>query len=177
MAPTDKSSAALPNLLATTAYPDLTDRLRLFRQFIGSWDMQVQFFDEQGTTVFDGPGLWEFAWILDGRAIQDTLMYDDAERFPAPVGQRRIGTTIRTYLPSSDSWRQVWTSPRAELFIVMEAHATDQGIRITGADMDGSWLEWSFSEITPHVFTWTGRTSQDGERWRVEQLMTAQRRS
>ena len=176
MAAQESSRTVLPDLIATGATEELADRLRLFGQFIGAWDMRVRFFDEHGETVFDGPGLWEFAWILDGRGVQDVLSYDEVGRFPAPAGQRRIGTTIRSYHPSSDTWHQVWVSPRAELFIVMTASATDEGILITGLDMDGSRLRWIFTDITPDSFIWTGRTSVDGESWRIEQVMVARRR-
>lgn len=176
MAAQQPSGAGLPDLFGTEATLEFADRLRLFGQFVGAWDMRVRFFDEDGATVFDGPGLWEFAWILDGRAIQDTLSYDEAERFPAPAGQRRIGTTIRSYHQSSDTWHQVWVSPRAELFIAMQASAADEGILITGLDMDGSRLRWAFTDITAESFIWTGRSSADGESWRIEQVMVAQRR-
>lgn len=59
----------------------------------------------------------------------------------------------------------------------MQASAADEGILITGPDMDGSRLQWTFTDITAESFIWTGRTSVDGESWRIEQVMVAQRRS
>jgi len=149
----------------------------MFGRFVGAWDVAVQIFDPAGGLRFDGIGRWDFRWILDGLGVQDVLTYALPEEFPQPRGARAIGTTIRAYLPSEGAWRQVWCAPRAGNFITMRAEPDDDGIRITGLDMDGSHLVWSFRDITDESFSWEGWSSADGRTgWRVEQRMRARRR-
>lgn len=168
------STAGLADLLADGPDQETADALSLFGQFVGTWDVTVRFFDPDGAPSFEGLGVWQFAWVLDGRAVQDTLTY--GQPGVPTSSSRRIGTTLRSYHPSTGEWHQVWVSPAAELFLVMQARATDDGILVTGTDMDGSRLRWTFTEITPDSFTWTGRTDGCTGDWRVEQLMSATRR-
>ncbi len=164
-------------LAAAGPHPEHHAAVMQFGRFVGVWDMTVQFIDPHGDVVFDGVGRWEFTWILDGLGVQDVLVYALPDRFSEPRGNRGIGTTVRAYLPAERRWRQVWAAPRAGNFIVMESESTVGDIRITGLDMDGSHLEWAFTDITADSFTWTGRTSTDGvSNWRVEQRMHGRRR-
>jgi hypothetical protein len=163
-------------LLASEPHADVADEMMLFGSFVGEWDMQVEFFDQGGSTIWTGPGLWSFAWILDGRAIQDVLTYDSAESFPAPPGIRRIGTSIRYYHPTERIWRMTWVGATAGIYLTFAARRVDAGISIVGADTDGSPLEWVFSDITPNSFIWTGRTAAGGGPWWIEQRMVGTRR-
>jgi hypothetical protein len=56
----------LPLLRASGPYPPLRDELMLFGQFVGVWNMQVEFFNDHGDCVYSQPGQWSFAWVLDG---------------------------------------------------------------------------------------------------------------
>lgn len=148
-----------------------------FGQFVGTWDVSVQLWSEQGDVLFDGLGDWSFGWILDGRAIQDVLQADLPDRFPAAPGQRRIGTTLRYRDPATERWRVVWLGAVSGTFLCLSGEARDDGtIVVTGTEDDGSALEWTFSEITETSFTWTGRRTYDGRDSFVEQLMIARRR-
>jgi hypothetical protein len=163
-------------LLADGPLDPTDDGLMAFGQFVGVWDMQVQLWDEHGATLFEGPGEWSFGWILDGRAIQDVLQADTPDRFPAPPGVRRIGTTLR-YRDPSGLWRVVWLGASTGTFLSLTGEARDDGtLVISGPDTDGSALRWTFSDITPTSFTWAGRKTHNGVDWFVEQLMTAARR-
>ena len=150
----------------------------LFGQFIGTWDVDVRFFDESGACLFRGPGEWSFSWILDGRAVQDVLAYADVSN-PArtAVGQRRIGTTLRYYDPKLDAWRMVWLGATSGAFLNLMARRDGEGILVEGHDMDGSLLRWRFAEITPESFRWTGQISKEQRHWRVEQEMIGRRRT
>ena len=149
----------------------------LFGQFIGTWDMDIQFYDGSGACVFRGLGEWSFSWILDGRAVQDVLAYADlSDPTRTGVGQRRVGTTLRYYDPRLDAWRMVWLGATSGAFLNLLARRDGEDIMVEGLDMDGSHLLWSFAEITPDRFRWVGRTSKDRHIWRIEQEMLARRR-
>ena len=49
---------------------ELSEKLQLFGQFVGSWDAQVfNYKPDGGTQILDAE--WHFGWVLEGRAIQD----------------------------------------------------------------------------------------------------------
>src|SRR5216684_5556517 len=88
----------LETLRAEGPHPSHRDKLKIFGQFVGVWDLDVLFYDENGKIVYRQPGEWSFAYILDGRAIQDVLVYPNQEDgLQNSPGRRRIGTTLCFY--------------------------------------------------------------------------------
>jgi hypothetical protein len=170
-------NAAIEALKADGPLSAYRDKLMLFGQFIGTWDMDIRFYDEKGKQVFKGPGEWMFSWVLDGRAVQDVLTYaSTTEPNRTAVGERRIGTTLRYYDPALDSWRMVWLGATSGTFLILNAKAVGSTIAIAGRDMDGSYLRWKFTDLSPDEFHWTGMTSRDRKHWRMEQEMYGRRR-
>lgn len=45
-----------------------------FGQFVGSWAIDMEYYNAEGQQYYQGDWEWSFAWILDGRAIQDVLV-------------------------------------------------------------------------------------------------------
>ncbi len=164
----------LAELHAAGPHPGLGSGLSLFGQFIGSWDLRVRFFNEEGDVSFDEPGTWSFGWILDGRAVQDLLTYPNAGS--ARPGERGIGTSIRLYDAATGTWSVYWLGATSNTRITLTAKATDDGIRLDGPDVDGSPLRWTFTDITPGSFQWQGRIQDADGSWRLEQDMLAHRR-
>lgn len=166
------------SLFASGPHPDHEAGLSLFGQFIGDWDLTVRFFDETGNCTFDGVGRWSFGWILDGRAIQDVLEYALPDTYPEPHGVRRIGTSLRSYYPSDGSWRVTWLGVTADIYLSLTARADSDRILITGLDVDAETpLEWIFGEIQDDSFEWIGRLADGSGGWRIEQSMSASRRT
>jgi hypothetical protein len=148
------------------------DELMLFGQFAGVWNMQVEFFNDHGDCVYSEPGQWSFAWVLDGRAIQDVLTY------PRPGGNgRAIGTSLRTYDPESRRWQVIWLGVVSGITVMLRGGAAGEQIRLEGPDPDGTMNRWTFHDITADSFTWTGLESADqGTTWHLRQRMTGSRR-
>jgi hypothetical protein len=94
----------IKGLLSHGPYPEFEDKLMLFGQFVGDWDIiSVQSPSPSGV-AFRTRGEVHFGWILDGRAVQDVWMtYDEKSKRAIPVG-----TTIRVYDPSTDAWQSTW---------------------------------------------------------------------
>ncbi|HEY6788041.1 MAG TPA: DUF1579 family protein [Trebonia sp.] len=162
----------LPLLRADGPYLPLRDEMMLFGQFIGTWDMRVEFFDNHGDCVYSEPGQWSFAWVLDGRAIQDVLTY------PRPGGDgRAIGTSLRSYDPESRRWQVIWLGVVSGITVILRGEAVGEQIRLEGPDPDGTMNRWTFHDITADRFTWTGLESADqGTTWHLRQRMTGSRR-
>ncbi|MCC3763867.1 hypothetical protein K3N28_12400 [Glycomyces sp. TRM65418] len=148
--------------------------MALFGQFIGTWDLRVRFFDRDGAVVSDEAGVWSFGWVLDGRAVQDVLIYPRAGE--DHVGARSIGTSLRRYDQVTDTWSVIWIGAVSGTQIALTARAAGDGILLEGPDVDGSPLRWTFTDITPESFHWQGRIQDTDGTWRLEQDMRARRR-
>lgn len=166
------------DLLATDPHPDLAEPLMVFGQFVGTWDMDVQFFDDSGSRVYREPGTWAFGWVLDGRVIQDVLTYppvgDPAGTAP---GVRGIGTSVRFYDARADSWQVFWLGAVTGITVVLHGgQIGDELVLDSDPEPDGTLNRWTFTEITGDSFLWTGHESRDdGQPWRLVQRMAATR--
>jgi len=150
---------------------DLRDKLRLFGQFVGSWDIV-----EHRTLPFGllSKGEVHFNWILGGRAVQDVWGSLD------PKTGRLLpwGTTVRYYDPGLNAWRSTWIAPRQKTvrrFIGRERGGTillqeeNRGLRTE---------RWVFSDIRPNSFRWHAlKRHHAGGPWSVVEEMKIRRRA
>jgi len=162
----------LDGLRADGPDPRRRDDLMTFGQFVGVWAMDVRYFDETGET-YHGRWEWSFAWVLGGLAIQDVIVVLGSADRP---GRRPGGTTIRYLHADSGEWTVFYLGVQSGNTAHLRARPVDDGILIDGPDPDGTLNRWTFSDITPRSFTWTGRESRDGgQTWLVNQRMLATR--
>jgi hypothetical protein len=157
-------------LPAAGPYPEYTDRLMLYGQFIGAWDMSSEWYERDGQTR-SARGEWHFAWILGGRGVQDVIFASGA-----PADQ--AGTTLRCYDPAADLWHVTYMQPSAGEFVTLVGRASGDRIVNEGSGTDPDRRErWSFMDIQPDSFTWTGEASTDGgQTWFLEQKMKGVRK-
>ena len=149
--------------------PDYTDKMMLFGQFVGSWEIDG-IWHKQNEPSRKGQGEWHFAWILGGCGIQDVLFASGA---PPP----QFGTTIRCYDRALDAWHVMWMQPASGEFVRLLGRKIGDRIINEGSGTDQHRRErWSFTEITPDSFLWLGEVSFDsGATWFLEQEMRARR--
>ncbi len=167
----------LETLHAEGPHPSYRDKLKLFGQFVGVWDLDVLFYDEEGKVVYRQPGEWSFTYVLDGRAIQDVLVYPNQEDgLQNSPGRRRIGTTLRFYDPRLDTWQMIWLGAVSGTIVVRTGKQVRDEIWIEGLDSNGSLTRSMFTEIAPDQFHWKDVLSHGGGSWRMEQEMLARRR-
>jgi hypothetical protein len=148
--------------------PDRAGRMMLYGQFIGSWELVVTEFRDDGTTRVR-PGEWHFDWALEGRAIQDVWIVP-------PRGQRegdavalsnRYGTTLRVYDPGIDAWHIQWIEPVGQTYLSMIGRQQGDDIIQYGHNAAGEKTRWGFYEIGPNAFAWRAETSTDeGKTWK-----------
>ncbi|MEW6406461.1 MAG: hypothetical protein AB1649_32145 [Chloroflexota bacterium] len=169
----------LPHLQANGPHPAYQDKLALFGQFVGDWDMQIEFFNKDGSSFLRIPGAWSFSWVLDGRAIQDVFMCADLQDPTKNAeGVRRIGTTLRHYNPKADTWQAVYLGATSGDMFVFTAQPVKDEIWLEGKEGDSALIRWIFSDIRADHFHWRGMTSADnGQTWRMEQEMFGARRA
>jgi len=172
----DPAFPILNGLRSAQPYPPWREPLMLFGQFAGVWDMDVELYDRTGGCSYRGRWEWSFAWILDGRAIQDVIVRLD----PVPDGEpERVpaGTTLRYCSPGTGRWTVYWLGATTGTTVLLHGGAMGDTIVLEGPDPDGTANRWTFSDIRTDSFTWTGIESRDGTVWRQNQRMLARRRA
>jgi hypothetical protein len=163
---------------SSAPHPDYQDKLMLFGQFEGVWDVDIEFFDETEKAIFQGKGEWAFAWVMDGRVLQDVLTFPDLQD-PSAIapGKRNIGTSLRHYDPKTEVWRIVWIGASSGNLCFLKAKQDGDDLLIERKEPGMSFLKWRFSGITEKQFYWTGHFSNDdGKSWILEQKMLATKR-
>jgi hypothetical protein len=106
-------SAFLDALGADGPSADRAGKMDLYGRFVGSWDLDVRQFSEDGSERRRA-GEWHFGWALEGRAIQDVWIVPprgEQRRGDAAANFNSYGTTLRVYDPDIDAWRIQWTDP------------------------------------------------------------------
>jgi hypothetical protein len=167
----------LDELPATGPHPGLGDRVDLFGQLVGVWDLDISFHPDDG--VWHTPGVWSFGWNLDGRAIQDVLTYAVPGRQDgAAPGVRGIGTTLRHYNPDTDVWRVIYLGALSGVTVILHARPVGGDVHLESEpELDGTLNRWTFTDITDDTFLWSGYESRDrGLTWPLRQRMRATRR-
>lgn len=155
------------SLIAYGPAPELADRLKLYGQFVGAWEAEGEAFLPDGARRRH---YWQisFAWVLEGRAIQDVWI-TPPRRGPR-VGQsqpwgpfsNQYGTTLRVYDPKLDAWRVSWIDPATGYRADLIGRADGNGIFQEGTGSDGAHLRWIFSDIEDRRFRWRAEVSRDG---------------
>jgi hypothetical protein len=88
----------IEGLLADGPDPGLKEKLMLFGQFVGDWEIDRKWLEPDGKWRTN-KGRVHFGWVLGGRAVQDVWTAIEG----APPKESAIGTTIRYYVPEADA--------------------------------------------------------------------------
>jgi hypothetical protein len=152
----------------------------LFSGLIGDWDAEVV--DHlPGDTDRRQSAEMHFAWVLEGRAVQDLWIAPARHQRLKPDAQpadgNRYGTTLRIYDPTIDAWRVTWWNPVTGAETRLIGRRVGSQIVQTGADPQGRLIRWVFVELRSDRFHWRGERSSDGGRtWTCETEYFARRR-
>jgi len=174
---TDQESFFWDILRADGPSPDLKDAPALYDWLIGSWDAEVIDYQEDGTP-HSGPAEIHFAWVLEGRAIQDLWIAPPCalRSTGLPKKGNRFGTSIRVYDPALGAWRVTWINPVTLAHDHLIGRKEGDDIVQEGRREDGTRTRWSFREITPDSFHWLGEASLDeGKTWHLQAEFKARR--
>lgn len=141
--------------------PRYIDKLMLFGQFVGDWDIV-----ECNALMADGS--WKtmrrelhWGWILGGKAVQDVWL-----------GVPDMGTTVRFYDPKADSWSSVWISPDQGVVRVFTGNKVGEEIVLITRENDERLMKWIFYDIRQNGFRWRAERSYDsGSTWKKTEEM------
>jgi hypothetical protein len=130
--------------------PEYAEALRPFAPLIGSWDLDVAWYDETGAVTRQTKGEWHFAWALDGRAVADVWI-TPSRAARATDGDGEWGLSIRIHDPELNAFRSTWMGPKAAFVMPFIAHATDDTITL---ESQTASTRWAFTGITGTGFHW-----------------------
>ena len=164
---------AIAGLSAMGPFGSMKDKLALFGQFVGDWDIVEALYSLPVGGEAVRRGEIHFRWILEGRAVQDVWsMIDEKSREMVPAG-----TTIRFYDPKIDAWHSVWVSPVQNSVQPFVARKVGEEIVLEGKTKEGYAERWVFSEITTKSFRWhSEETHDDGKTWLITEQMKVRRK-
>ncbi len=162
----------IKGLEAEGPFPELKDKLMLFGQFVGDWEIVEDRYMQDDGTWIKGRGELHISWILEGRALQDTFMtFDEKTHKMIPDG-----TTLRFYDSKIDAWRVVWFSPMQGAIKTLIGRKIGDEIVLERTTDEGYLVKWIFSEITANTFRWHSEESRDdGKTWRLREEMRIRR--
>ncbi len=169
-------SSMIEALLATGPHPELADKLALFGQFVGAWDMYITNIGPDGSTA-EVAGEWHFGWALEGRAVIDVWI---APRRELRDGSENggYGVTVRCFEPASNAWRSTWIGPGLlqSQVVPFIGRAIDGEIVLEANSEEGHIERWIFSDVTHTRFNWRSIESTDGgTTWLERQHMVGRR--
>ena len=165
-------------LAASGRAPEITEAADIYGWLVGSWDLDVLHYNTIDVSAQTIKGEAHFAWVLEGRAIQDLwIMPRPADR--SPDSDRRnnmFGSTLRIWDPLIQAWRIRWINPVSGHEERQTGRKIGQDVVQIGARPDGTPTRWRFTEITPGSFHWIGEALEtDGKTWKLEGEFRAHR--
>jgi hypothetical protein len=148
---------------------ELRDKLQLFGQFVGDWDIVEH---RTPLTRIQPAGEVHFNWILGGRAVQDVWGAAD----PRTGRLIPLGTTVRYYDPDLGAWRSTWIAPRQNTVRRFIGKKVGDRIVLQEENRGLRTERWVFADITPDSFRWFAlRRQQAGGPWRMVEEMHIRR--
>ena len=164
-------------LAASGGSPDIPEAMDIYGFLIGSWELDIVGYDEE-KNVIHSIGEAHFAWVLEGRAVQDVFINPRrTDRGPdSPKFANWFGTTIRIYDPTIQAWRVNWFNPQDGIRAELIGRRRGKDVVQEGKFPDGTPIRWTFSEIAESSCRWRGeRLEQDGKTWRLQVELRARR--
>jgi hypothetical protein len=165
-------------VLLGAAAPDsaMASKLDLYGRFVGSWELDVTFHAPDGTTRRTD-GEWHFAWVLDGKAVQDVWIVPSLRLRRRDAAEPQFyGSTMRWYDPAIDAWHITYFDPGIAFQLRQVGRAQGSDIVQVGDMTHGVLARWRFLDIARDSFRWLGERSWDrGATWSPQTEFRARR--
>jgi hypothetical protein len=172
-----RTSWRIEGLAADGPHPTLRQKLMLFGQFVGDWEItEYRYLQHDGSWKGEknSPGEIHWRWILEGRAIQDIWGHRDTKTHNLVPA----GTTVRFYDSKLGAWRSTWLSPSQHVVRTFIGRLLGGRIVLDATDRTKSQAErWIFSQITPNSFRWHAEQRRKRlHEWVITEEMSVRRR-
>jgi hypothetical protein len=165
-------------LAASGRSPEIPAAADVYGWLAGSWELEVLRYRGVDVSSHNIQGEAHFAWVLEGRAMQDVwIMPRACDRKPgADRTNNMYGTTLRVWDPAIQAWRIRWINPVSGHEEHQTGRKLGEEIVQIGVRADGRPTRWRFTEITFGSFRWIGEALEsDGQTWKVEGEFLARR--
>ena len=150
---------------------EFVEAFRPFAPLIGSWDLDVAWYDDDGNVTRQTKGEWHFAWALDGRAVAD-IWITPSRAARGADGDGEWGLSIRIHDPELNAFRSTWLGPKAAFVMPFIAQADGDSITLTSRTAN---TRWAFTGITETSFHWRNEDQADDGRVILRQTFEAKR--
>lgn len=162
---------------ASDRAPEIPEAEDAYGWLVGSWELDVRHYrvDVSGLGL---KGEAHFGWVLEGRAVQDVwIMPRQSERSGnLEKTTNMFGTTLRVWDAALHAWKVTWFNPITGSRDELIGRWVGRDVVQVGHHSDGTRIRWTFSEITPDSFRWTGEALRtDGKSWKLEAQFLARR--
>ena len=154
--------------------PEFVAPFQVFAPLIGSWDLDVVFYGDDGEVVRELKGEWHFAWALDGRAVAD-IWITPSRATRATDGDGEWGLTIRIWDPELNAFRSTWMGPRNAFVMTFIGHPGDNSIVLEAREPQAHKTRWIFTDISDAGFHWRNEDESEDGTITIRQRFTATR--
>ena len=142
--------------------PEFAEAFTPFAPLIGSWDLDVSWYDDAGNVIRQTRGEWHFAWALDGRAVAD-IWITPSRAARATDGDGEWGLTIRLWDPDLAAFRSTWLGPKNAVVMTFIGHPGENSLVLEMREPTAYRTRWIFTEISETGFHWRNEDeSEDG---------------
>ena len=155
--------------------PEFMAAFEPFAPLIGSWDLDVSWYDDAGEVTRRTKGEWHFAWALDGRAVADIWITPSREA-RATDGDGEWGLTIRIHDPDLGAFRSTWMGPKHAVVMTFIGRTGDRSIVLEAREPRAAHTRWIFTDISSTGFIWRNEDEDDDGTVIVRQRFVATRR-
>jgi hypothetical protein len=165
-------------LLSPGRSPEIRKSQDAYGWLVGSWELDVLHYWGKDVSAQHLKGEAHFAWVLEGRAIQDVwIMPRRPERSGRPDKSLNMyGTTLRAWDPTIKAWRITWANPAGDHHEMQIGRRDGRDVVQTGTRPDGTTTRWSFRKIRADSFQWFGESRPAGGGiWTLEGQFRARR--
>jgi hypothetical protein len=149
------------SLISQKAHSEIAS-VNIYDWLIGSWNVDAIDYLENNE-IIKSQGEWHFAYVLEGRAIQDIWIAPKRSlRNPGLIQPRnRYGSTIRYFDTETKKWCITWFNPVSSVTSKLYGWKNGANIIHEGKDENGNIMRWTFDNITDQSFHWKGEMSND----------------
>ncbi|HSZ74388.1 MAG TPA: hypothetical protein VK779_06185 [Rhizomicrobium sp.] len=164
-------------LLARGPHQDIGQSHNIFANLNGSWDVEVFDVETDGARRVSA-GEWHFAWILEGRAMQDVFVSPARadRKGNVPVKGNRCATTLRIFDSAEENWRVFYFNPVAQSYELLRAQQQGSDIVLEGTDAHGHAIRQAFTDIADNSFRWRREIQKPDGNWQLLAEHSAERR-
>ena len=123
---------------------EIPESADVYGWLIGSWELDVLHYWAVDVSPRGIKGEAHFAWVLEGRAVQDVWIMPRRSERGGSVDKKMnmYGTTLRAWDPSIQAWRITWSNPAGDHFEQQIGRRSGNDIVQIGVRPDGTTTRW-----------------------------------